>query len=181
MRKTLLGLFALITCMSVAFGQQDIFYTRNATLTLNGKLNDEAIRLQATDLNVALNYETAEMIVRFPVNCLVSDVDSVNYILSQSDAEIVFDSQLGIHFINAADTQNLNFGLEGWLIINGRDRIWLCGNGELHNINNPNYEAMFGMTMALNLNDLNLDIPLAGLDENFEVVMTQALLLREKN
>ena len=181
MRKTLLGLFALITCMSIAFGQQDIFYTRNATLTLNGKLNGEAIRLQATDLNVALNYETAEMIVRFPVNCLVSGVDSVNQILSRSNAEILFDSQMGIHYINAADTQNINFGMEGWLIVDGRKKTWVCGNGELHNLNNPNYESMFGMTMMLNMNDLDLDIPLDGLDENFEVILTQALLLRDKN
>jgi len=42
------------------------------------------------------------------------------------------------------------------------------------------YVCMLGMSLTLNLNELNIDIP-SGLYEEVEVIVTQALLERDKN
>jgi hypothetical protein len=157
-----------------------MYYSRNSTLTINGGLNGQALRLHTRELYVTLDYETAHMIVRFPISSLESDIDSINVLLSQIESDVVFNTQLGLQYIATEDHPPLNFGLEGWLSIED-SKSWVCGNGEMHHIKNPTYECMFGMVLTLNLKDLNLNIPIVGLDENFEVVMTQALLHKDKN
>jgi hypothetical protein len=89
--------FTAATCITAS--AQNIYYTRDATLTLNGELGSEALKLQTRQLGVRLDYETAYIIIRFPVSSLESGIDSLNQLLANSKAEVVFDGKLSLEYI----------------------------------------------------------------------------------
>ena len=96
MKKILLTLTIVYGLWSLAAAQQDTYYTRNATLTLNGVLNGESLKLMTRELSVMLDYETAFVIIRFPISSLETEVDSLNTIIDKSRAEVVFDGTISI-------------------------------------------------------------------------------------
>ena len=58
----------------------------------------------------------------------------------------------------------------------------LVGKGELHYVNDSGeYACMLGLNMPLNLKDLKINLPWPGLADDIEVVVTQALLRKDKN
>ncbi len=166
---------------SVGFAQLDTYYTRNATLNLNAELNGESLKLRTHELSVMLDYETAYIIIRFPVRSLQTGVDSLDAMLKGSTTEVVFDGKLGIEYVNTEDHPPMKFTTEGWLAV-GDSKTLITGGGELHHIGNTTtYACMLGLTMQLGFEELGLDLPMPGLENEFEVVITQALLQRDKN
>ncbi|PHN01846.1 hypothetical protein [Flavilitoribacter nigricans] len=176
----------LILLLLIAIGlqsglSQDIYYTRNATLTLNGGLSGKALTLQTSELNVKLDYETAEIIIRFPVSSLTTDLDSLQTRIEKSNSEVVYEGKLGLEYVNTENHPPMQFTTEGWLNINEEKQL-IEGTGELHHIGKSNqYACVMGLNMILNLDALNIYLPIEGLDSEFEVVITQALLQRDKN
>jgi hypothetical protein len=181
MKKVFLTLIALSVFWSIGFAQADTYYTRNATLTLNAELDGEALKLVTRELSVMLDYETAFIIIRFPVSSLETEADSLNAMLEKSRTEVVFDGKLGMEYVNTEDHPPMKFETEGWLIM-GSSKALVNGKGELHHIGNTTkYACMLGLTMQLDFKDLQIPPPLSGLNENFEAIITQALLQRDKN
>ncbi len=181
MKKILLTLIVVTVFWSIGFAQADTYYTRNATLTLNSEWNGEPLQLITRELSVMLDYETAFIIIRFPVSSLETEADSLNTMLDRSKVEVVFDGKLGMEYINTQDHPPMKFETEGWLTI-GDSKELVTGEGELHHIgNSTKYACMLGMTMQLNFEDLGLPLPLSGMDKRFEAIITQALLQRDKN
>ncbi len=180
MKKALLILTISMAAWSAAFAQ-DVYYTKSATLKLNGELNGHALQLDTRQLGVMLDYETTEMIIRFPLNSLKSGIDSLDRLLKSSALEVVFDGTLSLEYINTENHPPLKFTAEGWLTV-GNSKTLITGEGELHHIDDVGQIAcMMGMTMHLNLKDLNLQNPLPGMKDDFEAVITQAVLQRDKN
>ena len=179
--KKILILFSILSFTWSISVAQEIYFTRNATLTLNGELDGEALEIQTRELGVKLDYETAFLIIKFPLSSLETGVDSLNQMLKKSFLEVVFDGKLGLEYVNTEEHPPMNFTTEGWLII-GNSRTLVKGKGELHHIGkSTEYACMLGLTMNLNLTELNLTTPIAGLNENFEAIITQALLQIDKN
>ncbi|MCB0534184.1 MAG: hypothetical protein KDD14_18420 [Saprospiraceae bacterium] len=178
-----LVLIGLVCCSSLA---QNTYQTRNAVLTLNGALGEQALNLQTRELSVRLDYETAYLIIQFPLRSLQSVqpgtvADSVLTMLDRSATQVVFDGKLGLEFINTEDHPPMHFKTEGLLTI-GTTKTVVQGKGELHHLSNTSdFACALGMTMQLSFQNLGIHIPLTGLADNFEVVITQALLQRDKN
>lgn len=180
MKKILLSLTILIVAWS-ASRAQDVYYTKSATLKLNGELDGKALQLDTRQLGVMLDYETTEMIIRFPLNSLKSGVDSLDSFIKKSALEVVFDGTLSLEFINTENHPPMKFTSEGWLTV-GNSKTLITGEGELHHIDDTGQIAcMMGMTLRLNLKDLNLRNPLPGLKDDFEAVITQVVLKKDKN
>lgn len=166
---------------SSAFSQEDMYYSRQGNLTIVGAINGEPLRLETNALNVSIDYESAVIFIRFNVNTLQSGRDSVQLLIDDSDAEVIFDGKLGIEHVNTDSHPPLSFATRGWLTI-GDIKSQVTGTGELYHIGSSIEDTcLLSMTMALSLSDLNLQLPLNGLNDSFEAVMTQTLLRRDKN
>ena len=50
--------------MGIGMAQDEVYYTRNATLTLNGALNGKPLKLVACELSVILNHATPKHYVK---------------------------------------------------------------------------------------------------------------------
>lgn len=177
----------VVLCSSFA---QDTYQTRNATLTLNGELNGKALHLQTQALSVRLNYETAQIVISFPLRSLQTTLteaeqdsfsqDSLSQMLEKSFTEVVFDGKLGLEYVNTGDHPPMKFKTEGFLII-GTSKAHVEGKGELHHMSSTaDLACMLGLRMTLNFKDLGIRIPFPGLNENFEAIITQALLQQDK-
>ncbi|MEO1260604.1 MAG: hypothetical protein AAFZ15_17540 [Bacteroidota bacterium] len=176
---TLVLLLTLICCS--VFAQRDTYYSRNASLTMYGHMGHEIIKLQSRQLNVMLDYESACIMIRLPLNTLVSGVDSLNNLLKTSHGEIVFDGKLGLDYISLENHPPLKFGFEGFLSANDCQTL-VRGEGELNHIGDrTGYASMLGLCINLSFDDLGMPAPWPTMGNEFEVVITQALLMRDKN
>lgn len=171
----------LLFSFSIASSAQDVYYTRNATITINTAIGGKIISFKSDELSARLDYETAEIIMRMPLKSLRSGVDSLDEKMMRTNGEAVFDGKLGLEYINTENHPPMHFDLEGWLILDLEKHL-ISGKGQLHhNANSSEYACMLGLEMILNFEDLNIHIPFKNLDSDFEVVVTQALLQRDKN
>ena len=179
--KNILFIVTLILVSVPSSYAQNVYYTKSATLKLNGELDGKAFSLDSRQLGVMLDYETTEMIIRFPLNSLKSGVDSLDRLLKSSALEAVFDGTLSLEYINTENHPPLKFTSEGWLTV-GNSKTLIIGEGELHHLDDAGQIAcMMGMTLHLNLKDLNLQNPVSGMKNDFEAVITQAVLKKDKN
>jgi len=180
MQKLILIMVISGIFISSGIAQEDIYYTRNATLQVIGKFNDELLFGQTKELGVSLDYETAEIILKFYLNKMEFNIDTIHTIIKDEFREVLFTGKLGLEYINTNSHPPLDFTIKGCLSVDN-SKIKLNGEGELHHINDyGNFACMLGMTMKLDLTNLNLDIP-SGLYKEAEVVITQALLKKGKN
>lgn len=181
MRKIFTLIFILPFIWCTAYSQPDTYYTRNATLTMYGQMGDDIIKLQSRKLNVTLDYESACIIIRFPVSSLVSEVDSLNALFKMTRGEVVFDGKLGMDYVMIDNHPPMKFNFEGTLMANNQ-LANVRGEGELNHIGDrAGYSSMMGLCMMLNLNDLGVESPWPSLSNEFEAIVTQALLTRDKN
>lgn len=177
-------LLPFVTCfffVAMNLTAQDVYYTRGATLHLNGELNGAPLQLKTNKLLVRLDYETAEAIMRLRVSDLQCEVDSIQTLLRHSPTEFVYEAKLSLDFISTEKHPPLDFSVEGWLLHDGL-KTWVKGEGELHyNANSAEYTNLMGLKFRLNLASLGIEPPLEGLKDDIEAVVVQALLQKEKN
>ena len=75
---------------------------------------------------------------------------------------MVFEGKLGMEFVNPGSQLPLQFTAEGWLTI-GRSGSVVRGTGDFYPIgNNSDFSCLLSLTINLDLNELNLDLPIAG-------------------
>ncbi len=176
MKKVLIILVFILVAWRTTLAQQDIYYTPNATLTLNGKLDGKVLKLQTRKLDVELSYETAHIIIRFPIYSLETEEDSLSKLIEKSLSEVIFEGNLGMDYINTKKHAPIKFITEGFLTV-GNSKTLVKGTGELDHVGNATtYACILSLVMQLNLADLNAQIPLPGLEDSFRIIITQALL-----
>ena len=181
MKQIIFFLTFFVSILNVGIAQEDVYYTRNATLRINGVFDEEATYAETKEVSVKLDYETTEMILRFPLYSLISDIDTLNTVLKNRLFDIVFVGELGLDYINTESHPPQIFKVEGSLIIE-TTKIKIEGKGEIHHVNDSGeYACMLGVNIFLNLKDLKIISPWPGLEDEIEVVITQALLRKDKN
>ena len=175
-----LACILLFICGSI-FSQRDTYYSRNASLTMYGQMGEEVIKLQSRQLNVMLDYESACIIIRLPVNSLVSGIDSLDALLKASWGEVVFDGKLGMDYVMVDNHPPLKFGFEGFLMASGCQTL-VRGEGELNHVGDrTGYISMLGLCLNLSFDELGIPVPWPTIGNDFEVVITQGLMARDKN
>ena len=170
----------LFTCLlGNAFTQNDIYYTRNASLKIHGEFNGENLHGSTKQLSISLDYETTEITIKLNINKIEFDVDSLNKLIVNNHSEIELKGTLSLEYINTDGHPPHKFNVEGWVDVND-EKMKISGTGELHHIDQSgNLACMLGMTMRLNLNDYNINVP--QLENEIEIVIQQALLKKDKN
>ena len=180
MKKIMLLLALCLVFDTVGIGQDDIYYTQQAKLHVNGKFKDQSLLGETRALTVRLDYETTEIILRFNLNSLEFNNDTINSILRKTNKEIVFNGEFSLEYINTEGHPPLDFEVEGWLDINNV-KTKLVGKGQLYHVSDSGRLAcLLSMTAVLNLKDLGIEMP-AEIYEEVELVITQALLENNKN
>ncbi|MFT5168191.1 MAG: hypothetical protein ACI8P3_003432 [Saprospiraceae bacterium] len=178
--KKLIPVLILSIALSNLVAQNNVYYTRNAILQVNGEFDGGLLLGQTRELIISLDYETTKIAIRFYPKSLRFNIDTLNEMIAAENSEIIFKGELSLDHINTAGHPPLDFIVEGYLEL-GREKIKINGKGELHHMNDSGeFVCMLGMTIVLNLNDLGLKMP-AGLFEEVEIVITQALLETNKN
>lgn len=172
--------FLILFLIGNVVGQNEAYSSRSAALQIRGEFSGESLVGKTQELAVILNYETAEITLRFPANSLETNSDSLNSILAKSTTELFYQGKLGMEYINTDDHPPMKFTTEGWLKIDDSEKQ-VIGEGELHHVENGGQVAcLLGLTMNLNFKDLNIPIPIPGIEENFSVIITQALLEKDR-
>ena len=93
----------------------------------------------------------------------------------------IFDGKLGMDYVATENHPPLKFNFEGMLMTDDCQNI-VRGEGELNYIGHSSgYSSVLGLCMMLNLNDLGIQTPWPALNNDFEAIVTQALLNRDKN
>ena len=180
MKQTLTILSIVVLASSAGLAQDEVYFTWNAKLQLNGAFGGEPIHLETEEVSIKLDYETTEMILRFNMSSLNSNVDTVNQVLRNKLSDVVFDGELSLDYINTESHPPQHFTVDGWLIL-GTSKTRIKGKGELHHINDAGeFACMLGMTMHLNLEELKVGHPWPGLENEFEAIVTQAILKKNK-
>jgi hypothetical protein len=180
MKKLIPTLLLLFIFAGIVTAQtNDIYYTRNASLKINGKFNGERLTGYTKDLGIRLDYETTDIIIRFKMNTIKFSADTLNNILKSDLTEVVFKGALSLDYINTDGHPPLDFTIEG-IVDAGNVRNNIEGNGELQHVDDADdFACMLGMKIFLNLRDYNIEIP--NLDDEVEIVIIQALLKKDKN
>ncbi len=180
MKAFFFAVFFAVLFQVRAEAQEDVYYTSNAVLQVAGKFQEQSLIGRNDALSVRLDYETTEVILRFYLADLKFNVDTLNELLRQDLTEVVFKGKLSLEYINTKGHPPLNFTVDG-RVRAGSLESEIHGTGVLHHIaDKGEYVCMLGMTILLNLADLGLDIP-EGLYEEVEIIITQALLEKDKN
>ncbi len=176
-------LFVSTLFLTIAYSgwaQGDIYYTPTATLQVNGKYEDQLLVGTSEQLKVSLDYETTEIAIQFDINNLTLNIDTLNDLLKTKHAEAIFTGELSLDYISTENHPPLEFTVYGWLNVNNT-KIKVNGKGELNHISESgNYTCMLGITMPLQLSDLNIEVP-PGMYDEVEVIISQALLEKDKN
>lgn len=176
MKNIFLIIFFTVLTGNLIYTQSDVYSTKSATMHINGGLNGEALHLSTQELRAVIDYETANIRIKFSVSSLHSEVDSLNKMISNIDLDVVFEGNLGLEYVNTENHPPMKLKTEGWLTI-GDSKTLVRGEGELHHIGNAGQIAcILGMTMELSFDQLGIQLPIPGLEEEFEIVITQALL-----
>ena len=162
---------------------QDIYVTRNATLTFAGIYNEDPVKGMSEDLTVRLDYERAIITVEFLLSSVKSEKKTLNEILSKSRTRILMTGYFNIEYISTEDHSPMEFAVEGYLEYDNI-KMSIEGTGELHHIgdgNSADYACMLGLRFGIDLKNLGMSYEdLEGIDNHIEVIMTQALLRRDK-
>ena len=179
MKKINLLFLLLITILGNSVAQYNVYYTRDANLQVHGEFNGKKLHGSTKQLGITLDYETTEIILRLNLKNLSFDADSINTIVQATDSELKFKGKLSLEYINTEDHPPQKFTINGWVEINDKKKE-IEGNGELHHIDQSgNFACMLGMTIELKLDDFNINI--TRLENEVEIVITQALLRTDKN
>ncbi|NNF34070.1 MAG: hypothetical protein HKN68_08180 [Saprospiraceae bacterium] len=181
MKKILPVLSVLFLTLASGFAQNNIYYSRDAKLQIIGSYQKELMIAKTMALNIVLDYETAEILLRFPLSSLNTNVDTINEILKFNSTEVIFKGKLGMDYINTQIQRPQTFKVEGLLTIKG-SRTAIDGNGELHHVDDVGeVSCLLGLVFPLDMKALNIDLDLADLEGEFEVIITQAVLHVDKN
>ena len=178
--KNLNIVLILITIFTgIASAQNDVYYTRDATLKISGEFKGERVSGMTPSLGVKLDYETTKITIRFHLNTLEFNVDTLNTLVQSNLSEVVFDGALSLEYINTEGHPPLDFMLEG--IVTSTDlETSIEGSGTLyHTDTSENFACLLSIKMNPKLDDFNIDVP--GLENEIELVITQALLQKDKN
>jgi hypothetical protein len=180
MKKLIPTLLLIVLFAGIVEAQNNyIYYTRNATLKIEGEYNGERLTGYTKNLSISLDYETTDIFIRFKLNTVKFSADTLNDILKSDLSEVVFKGALSLDYINTEGHPPLDFTIEG-IVDAGNIRNNIEGKGELQHIDDADdFACMMGMKIFLNLQDYNIEIP--NLNDEIQIIVIQALLKKDKN
>ncbi len=169
----------LLASWSVS-AQSETYYALNARMEVRVVWNGTTIPFRSDELAIALDYETTEMRLHLPVHSLHSGIDTLDQALqTHAHPEADFAGTLSLEYINTEKHPPQDFEFEGNLQW-GTHRLPVRGTGQLIHLNDQGQLAcLFSIETTLSARSLGIEWP--GLEDEFRVIVTQALLEQDKN
>jgi len=170
----------LITCIFFANSiSQDIYGTTNGIIEVSGVWNGNNLVATSHQLQVDLNYETAEIKMKLDKSTLRTGIDSLDNLLRALRGDLLtYDGKLGVDFIMTKKHPKQQFDVSGTLscVHNEND---VQGSGRLEHIEAELYSCVLTMSFEMSLSETNLEIQLLGLEDRFRISIMQIVLKRD--
>ncbi len=177
-------IFIVVLILSITWTvgfTQDTYVSRNSTITLLGEYKGESIQCQSHALMASIDYESTKVIIRFPLKSIKTPIDSLNFLINKSKAEIYFEGFLDIEYISTDDHSPILFQING-VVISPNLQKQIQGSGELHHIGETTeYACRIGLEFELDLKEFGINDVIPGLKNEFKAIINQMLLRRDKN
>lgn len=179
MKKIKLILVLIISISGSVIAQDHLYFIRNARLQVYGEYQGESLIGETKNLEISLDYETSEIILKLNLNNLIFNVDSLNGLIKSHNQEIKFIGKLSLDHIITDEHLPLIFTMEGEVEIQDVTNR-LMGTGKLSHIDHPeNIACMMELVIIVELDDFKISIP--NLENEMVVVIKQAILRNYKN
>ncbi len=150
-----------------------IYSTMYGKMIISGQVGDSTLMMQTNRLTISLNYESAEFVIRLDPKTLTKRNETV--ISTESyDSEILFRGKLGLDYVITEKHPPLDFGVEGYLVKDGRDTR-VTGTGHLEHIYGEAYACVLNMDFEVPPQLINIDWP----GENNVQIKMQTILKKE--
>jgi len=150
--------------------------TANGTVHITGVWNDSTLVAISHELEVTLNYETAELTLRLDKSSLKTGIDSLDHKLSKLKlGPVLYQGKLDIDQIITTRHPPQNINVTGYLTC-GTHYEKIDGKGVLEHTFGEIYACVLRMTFHLNLNEIDLGIDLPGLADEIQVEIVQSVL-----
>ena len=130
---------------------QDTYTTNHGTIAIKTSINNANITLVSNDLNLLLNYKTADVTFNTALNNFSADKPVTD--TSILSGELKFEGSLGIEYINTTEHPKQNFNTEG-VLKKGDNNIQISGSGTLEHLYSRQKIACL-LSLKYNINQEN--------------------------
>ena len=132
---------------------QESYRTFRGTIVLSFEMNNEPVQFISNELDVLLNYETAQF--KYTLKKSSIRATYLSHIQLFKPDEIIFSGKLGIEFIKTNSHPVQIFGLEGILSSSSGQELAVHASGSLsHLYSNSELACWLNITMQLDKHDI---------------------------
>jgi hypothetical protein len=172
---TMLTFILLISFGSIYAQQQ--YQTSAGMLIVTIHLNNKPVTIKSKELQMLLDYETGNIVIKQDISSLTADNDTVqSKIDSMAGQQIVFEGKLGLDYINTLGHPPLDFQVEGSIQPGGKRII---GTGQLvHRVQGSLSACLLSLNFNIGLAEIFPDYQIVGLNNKTNVQVLQSLLGR---
>ncbi len=172
-----LVLTALVFCLSLNVIAQEIYQTKKGTLAIIASTPETTIFAHSKQLEIRLDYKTAEIIAQLPLSSLHTGIDSLDiFFQSAKSSFVLLEGKLGIEYINtqAHPVQNFKFRAN----LNYGDKITeVLGEGQLQHIDGGESVAcLLGLSFTIDPDIFELNQLLSWNKEQLKIQIIQSVL-----
>ncbi|MFQ5334818.1 MAG: hypothetical protein ACE5DN_01960 [Flavobacteriales bacterium] len=119
--------------------QEEVYITRNGDIRVNTVFRDSDLTISGKELQVNLNYETADITMKLDISTLRSVDPFIDSLLQlQRGVLITFQGRLGIDYVNTKSHPPQDFEVEGYL---QPAQVQIRGRGHLEHLFEGNFYA----------------------------------------
>lgn len=153
------AMISIIPTRSVAQEVGKQYRTMEGEMTITGRVGDSTLEMNTNRLVVALNYETAELVIRLNPRTVSSNSRGANQgSFVNTFTDVLFKGKLGIDYVITQQHPPLDFTVEGYLY-NADQQTWITGTGHLEHIHADEYACILNMDFEVAPSVLSIDWP----------------------
>ncbi len=148
-RRALISGFMVFLCLGTS--AQELYRTKQGTLVILVQTGKESISVHSKQLDIQLNYKSAEIIAQLPLNSLYSGIDSLDRRFQSMPEEcVLLKGKLGIEYLDTQSHPVQEFPITADLIFGSRTKS-IIGRGQLEHIaGGESVACLLGLNFELN-------------------------------
>lgn len=152
------------------------YRTMDGQMIVTGHVGDSTLQMKTNRLVIALNYETAELVIRINPSTVknVSDPATKDPFVN-TNTQVLFEGKLSLDRVITQKHPPLDFDVEGYLF-NDDQWTWIRGTGHLEHIHGDEYACVLNMEFEIAPGLLSIQWP--G-DDQVKVQIIQTILKPE--
>ncbi|HLF62202.1 MAG TPA: hypothetical protein VI603_00510 [Saprospiraceae bacterium] len=174
--KTKLLLFIFVALSISCTGQQ--YMSTTGIAKVHFIWNERPVEVHTENLNVALNYDNAEIKVLLDLSTVHSSLYEIDTLLAHFQPRVIeFTGLLDIGFVQTQKHPEQDFGVEGRLSVGNKRNFYGIGHLK-HVYSNTLYTCVLNASFDLSLNTLGFDNLPQTFDDNVRVEILHNVMRR---